>query len=68
MHSICSGTGALLSVSGVFSAGTRYALVDSCTVECTVLETAAIQHSETKGLPNFPVSSCAASNCAHIQV
>lgn len=30
-------------------------------VGCTVVETAAILHSETKGLPNFPVGSCAAS-------
>lgn len=35
-------------------------------VGCTVLETAAILHSETKGLHNFPVSSCAASfKCEH---
>lgn len=59
MHSICSG--ALLPVSGRFSADARFALVDSCTVDCAVLETAAILHSETKGLPNFPVSSRAAS-------
>lgn len=66
MHSICSGTGALLPVSGTFSAGARFALADSCTVDCTVLESAAILHSETKGLPSFPVSSCAASfKCEH---
>lgn len=35
-------------------------------VGCTVLETAATVHSETKGLPNFPVSPCAASfKCEH---
>lgn len=35
-------------------------------VGCTVLETAAILHAETKGLPNFAVSSCAASlKCEH---
>lgn len=35
-------------------------------VGCTVLEIAAILHSETKGLPNFSVSSCAASfKCEH---
>ena len=35
-------------------------------VGCTVLETAAILHSETKGLPSFPVSSCAALfKCEH---
>lgn len=66
MHSICSGMGALLSVSGTFSAGARFALVDSCTVDCPVLESAAILHSETKGLSNFPVSSCAALfKCEH---
>lgn len=66
MHSICSGTGALLSVSGTFSAGARFALAGSCTVDCTVLKSAAVLHSETKGLPNFPVSSCAALfTCEH---
>lgn len=35
-------------------------------VDCTVLETAAILHSETKGLPNFPITSCAAPfKCKH---
>lgn len=35
-------------------------------IGCTVLETAAILHSETKGLPNFPISSCAAPfKCQH---
>lgn len=52
MHSICSGIGALLSVSGTFSAGARFALVDSCTVDCTVLESAAILHSD-KGPSQF---------------
>lgn len=66
MHSICSGTGVSLSVSGIFSAGARFALVDSCTVDCTVLETAAFLHFETKGLPNFPVTTCTASfKCEH---
>lgn len=55
MHSICSGTGALLSVSGTFSAGARFALVDSCTVDCPVTTFWKVVPSCTLRQRAFPI-------------